>query len=509
MKNLIIILFALCIASCSTTTSDTSNKDITEDTTSSIEPKVKEETIIIDEIETLPTVKEYIANYKDSNFVFIQMIPDGPDDDWYPKYLQGKELLLDSTIRITIHLLPYQNTNGYSFLTSELGFYYKELENFHGEVVLYYDTLAQHKAGSALFENGKVYGDVIVRDFDDNEILSHRVYEYGEWVESIIAPACANWVFDKANSSLTITDVTNSHELGETESFDLIPSVHDDSKYGWLSEIIEKETFSMPFTVNGEEYTGALYGYETPSGPDLEMYFELNFVNGLLDGTVKIYDTYYGGLILEEIFDKGELVETVFTQPEMDGVAKPIIYIYPEEETEVNVSLNFNGKLTHTYPKYPKNGWNVKAMPNGTLYDSVGKEYYALFWEGNNSKPFNITEGSVVKGSETVAFLEGVLPQLGLNAREMNEFIIYWMPLMENNPYNLIHFSTTQYEEMAELIIDPKPETIIRVMMVWKPLSEEIDIKNQDIQSLAKTRKGYTVVEWGGKKLSNSLLQKL
>ena len=75
---------------------------------------------------------------------------------------------------------------------------------------------------------------------------------------------------------------------------------------------------------------------------------------------------------------------------------------------------------------------------------------------------------------------------------------------MENNPYNLIHFSTAEYEEMAKLTITPQPETMIRVMMVFQPLKEPISIKKQDLDALSKSRKGSTVVEWGGKKINKN-----
>ena len=39
---------------------------------------------------------------------------------------------------------------------------------------------------------------------------------------------------------------------------------------------------------------------------------------------------------------------------------KPVIYLYPETETEVTVQLDFDGELTCTYPAYD-NGWTVTA----------------------------------------------------------------------------------------------------------------------------------------------------
>lgn len=177
---------------------------------------------------------------------------------------------------------------------------------------------------------------------------------------------------------------------------------------------------------------------------------------------------------------------------------KPIIYLYPEEKTAVKVSLNYHGQLAHTYPAYPATGWNVTAHPDGTLIDEKGKEYYALFWEGEPYKPLTANDGFIVAGKDVAGFLEEKLAYLGLNRREANEFILYWLPRLENNPFNLIHFSSTEYEALATLKITPSPETIIRVMMVFQPLNEQIEFPVQDLSPLHKTRKGFTVVEWGG-----------
>ena len=179
---------------------------------------------------------------------------------------------------------------------------------------------------------------------------------------------------------------------------------------------------------------------------------------------------------------------------------KPIIYIYPEEKKNVKISLDYDGVLTYTYPKYPENGWNIIAEPNGTLTDENGKEYYSLFWEGVDHNPIIPKKGFVVEGEKTAEFLEEKLSYLGLNRREANEFIIYWLPQMEKNNYNLIYFAGEEYEKMAKLNINPKPETLIRVMMIFQPLKTAIEFPLQDLEPLKKKRKGYTVVEWGGRK---------
>ena len=210
-------------------------------------------------------------------------------------------------------------------------------------------------------------------------------------------------------------------------------------------------------------------------------------------------------IIFEVKAGKTAILDSIFYHQKSEKekrylIDKPIIYLYPEEVTDVHVELDFAGDVTHTYPKY-NSGWNVRAHPDGTLYDNTGKEYYALYWEGDSKNNYTVDEGFVIRGEDTIVFLEKALEQLGLNRKEANEFIIYWLPQMENNPYNLIHFSTTEYEEMAKLNIIPKPDTLIRIMMVFKPLAGAVSIKEQNLSGMNTKRTGFTVVEWGGCRL--------
>ena len=177
---------------------------------------------------------------------------------------------------------------------------------------------------------------------------------------------------------------------------------------------------------------------------------------------------------------------------------KPIIYCYPEDTTELRISIAYKGELTTTYPKYPEDGWKVTATPVGTLIDTNNREYYALYWEGNPTHPLTISEGQVVARDNTIEFLENQLEQLGLNEREANEFIVYWLPILERNPYNVISFSFEAYENLAALTIEPQPDQLIRVMMLYQGLSTPIIIPSQEIVKNTVERKGFTVVEWGG-----------
>lgn len=175
--------------------------------------------------------------------------------------------------------------------------------------------------------------------------------------------------------------------------------------------------------------------------------------------------------------------------------AKPVIYLYPEEETDVTVKLDYDGKLTCAYPAY-SGGWSVTAYPDGTLMDSSGQIYNYLYWEGINDTGYDFSQGYCVAGRDTAAFLEDALSQLGLTRREANEFIVYWLPLMQDNPYNLIAFQSDAYAQAAPLTIDPAPDTMLRVFMAWKALDSAVDIPAQVLT--APPRTGFTVVEWGG-----------
>lgn len=176
--------------------------------------------------------------------------------------------------------------------------------------------------------------------------------------------------------------------------------------------------------------------------------------------------------------------------------AKPVIYLYPEEETKVQVALDFSGELTCTYPAY-RDGWSVAAQPDGTLTDLFdGQEYSYLFWEGVTTAEWDFSSGFVVAGSDTRAFLQGTLSYLGLKPREYNEFIVYWLPKMEQNPYNLIAFQQDTYAETAKLTISPEPDSLLRVFMAYRPLEEPVDVPKQQLKPWERT--GFSVVEWGG-----------
>lgn len=239
-------------------------------------------------------------------------------------------------------------------------------------------------------------------------------------------------------------------------------------------------------TVEHGQFDIMRFTVDLPSDIDTDDYI-LVFVNG--DGAV---DSMF-----EQTIVASETETTRFAP-----VDKPVIYLYPEEETEAYVNVDLEGEFTCTYPAYGNNvGWHVIAHPDGMLTDiEGGRNYDYLYWEGMCDVPSGFETSICVRGEDTAEFLETYLEAAGLNYSEINDFITYWLPQMENNPYNLISFPTKEYELMAQLNVSPAPDTMIRVYMVFTPLESEITIPEEQQLQMPVTpeRTGFTVVEWGG-----------
>lgn len=184
-------------------------------------------------------------------------------------------------------------------------------------------------------------------------------------------------------------------------------------------------------------------------------------------------------------------------------VGKPVLYLYPQKVTDISVRLDFKGKIIADYPVYDKvkKGWDVTAYPDGKIINLAdGQEYSYIFWEGLSPIiPHDQSIGFVVPGKDSVRFLQTTLSHMGLTPKEYNEFIVYWYPRLQKNAYNYIYFAGDEYTEKAKLTISPKPDSVLRVYMLYKSLNHPIPVTQQDLHSFE--RKGFTVVEWGGSEI--------
>ncbi len=177
---------------------------------------------------------------------------------------------------------------------------------------------------------------------------------------------------------------------------------------------------------------------------------------------------------------------------------KPVIYLYPEETTDVRVEVAPNGGFTYTDPEYPRDGWVVRAEPNGRLYSYVEQASYPyLFWEGH-ADGFGFSDRGFVFSMETLERdMQDLLARAGLNKQETADFLEFWLPLMKEKPYVFVTFASQRaFERAAPLTISPRPDSVLRVFMYFEPLDEYKDVKPLSLRGFE--RRGFSVVEWGG-----------
>jgi len=175
---------------------------------------------------------------------------------------------------------------------------------------------------------------------------------------------------------------------------------------------------------------------------------------------------------------------------------KPVIYLYPEKETDIHIELPHFIKVTVSEPKYPYNGWDVTAKPNGELTMQDGSKYGSLFWEGTGVGYKTPETGFVVARENIPNFLYKTLPKYGLNETEIAEFMEFWVPELNKSKFYRLSCLTDEFDKAAPLNVIPKPNTIIRLFMDVKPLSAPMEIDTPIIHT--PQRLGFTLVEWGG-----------
>lgn len=179
-------------------------------------------------------------------------------------------------------------------------------------------------------------------------------------------------------------------------------------------------------------------------------------------------------------------------------IYKPIIYLYPQKTQELSVKLGYKDKITVSYPKYTT-GWNIVAQPNGDLIDlNTNKHLYSLYYESDAVYKFKVEkDGFIVKKEDIIKFLEDKLLILGLTYKEAEEFIIYWLPILQRNNYNYIRFATIEeINQNMPLEFSVQPDSLIRVLMTYKGLNRPIEVEEQQLEIPDRT--GFVAVEWGG-----------
>lgn len=305
-------------------------------------------------------------------------------------------------------------------------------------------------------------------------------------------------VIDKADSFDVYLD--NNVYFGEATSKVLGVATNEDE----VSELINKYNMDDYYFRNldySNNYAFVYYSYNSCSE---EVYFDKRIKNTLhfdLERhcgncanmpvvTVVTVPKNITSVDVKFNYDKGDKCDHEYT------VDKPVLYLYPESDINVSVRFDRDDLLKTTYPKY-NDRWDVFVKKDGTIVDKNNRSYYGLYWDEKINHIENFDTGFYVRSEDSIKFLEDKLELIGLNEREANEFIMYWLPKMEENGDNLVHFEFTDFRESNnKLIINPPVDSLLRFSIEIKKVNNYVPIKEQEISHFERV--GFTAVEWGG-----------
>lgn len=176
---------------------------------------------------------------------------------------------------------------------------------------------------------------------------------------------------------------------------------------------------------------------------------------------------------------------------------KPVIYLYPQREMPVHVSVALRGAMSKSEPEHGARGWSVTARPDGYVQTLDGKTYPNLFLEGTGVNYKVPDQGFVIKGAEADTWLKTTLEKIGFTERESAEFREFWLTRLPKTPYLFITFVSQKYfDRDASLLITPRPDSVTRVFMEYRGLDAPISVEPLTLPKIV--RRGFTVVEWGG-----------
>lgn len=260
---------------------------------------------------------------------------------------------------------------------------------------------------------------------------------------------------------------------------------------------LKKDDFNatVRYSLNGSEFDNKMNGSKLrvkmyPGTYKMELYINHSYYEVFTDSlkidpqTVQVYDV--------------ELKKRK-TPKNVGPVAyKPVIYLYPKEATEAEVTLDIHGENAFYYPEY-NDGWRVLAQPDGTL-EFEGERFNYLFWEANvrdHLEEIHPQEGVIVAGKEAISFLEEKLTSVGFTSEERADFITFWGPKLAANEHNLVRFEWNEScDKFADLTVSPQPDHLYRFYIFMSAVEGNYSIIPQSLPKFS--RDGFVALEWGG-----------
>jgi len=192
---------------------------------------------------------------------------------------------------------------------------------------------------------------------------------------------------------------------------------------------------------------------------------------------------------------------------------KPVILFYNDknekEDIEIKLTLRNELEIGATYPnplliednnEYKKYLWKcqVNYENNESKVIVNDKSYSYIFWEGKNISA-NLKGDKVILNPNNVENdLDELLKLQGLNERERNDFIVYWIRVLNKMKTIEVTICDDSYEKVAPLEITNYPKQL-RVFLLFKESNENYS-EDKSIKILKRRERptGKYIVEWGG-----------
>ena len=177
------------------------------------------------------------------------------------------------------------------------------------------------------------------------------------------------------------------------------------------------------------------------------------------------------------------------------GIEKPNIYIYPSQEMNLSVELEFpkGGEIVKSIPEY-KDGWKISVDIDGR----INGEYGFLFYESNQPVIWQTEAGWIIKREKLKAFFESNMKSYGFQGQEIIDFNDYWIPKLNQHKFYAIYPQTQEIiDRVIQLKTSKKPDHLLRLFYKIEGFDNEPKMMLTKPKITPFERKGYFVTEWG------------
>lgn len=168
----------------------------------------------------------------------------------------------------------------------------------------------------------------------------------------------------------------------------------------------------------------------------------------------------------------------------------PYLYLYPLEPTATHVRLPDPDRVVLAEPSYPEQGWDLLALPDGTLLLDDGPRSFLYYELVLDRSAFQFERGWCARGHQTQAGIEQAMADWGFLPVEIEDFAEYWDPRFPSRGWQTVY---PQGPELYELRIQPPPERLLRVNFVVRSGCHPVE----PFLFEPLPRNGYHAAEWG------------